>query len=132
MSIGLKRGMVRLEPHNEQWESIAGETIHILKRILGEDAIDIQHVRSHHIHVVIWKQEAWMNYINFKEYLNEHEDEAVKYQVLKENLQKEYANDRAAYTKGKAEMIDHILRRANIWAKVRGRTCTNVVYEKKL
>lgn len=44
--IGLKRGMVKLEPHDWRWEKEAEKTIAVLEKILGEDAIDIQHIGS--------------------------------------------------------------------------------------
>ena len=46
MSLGLKRGTVQLEPHDKQWDEIAVQTIKILKAILGDDVIDIQHIGS--------------------------------------------------------------------------------------
>ena len=46
MSLGLKRGTVQLEPHDKQWDEVAVQTIKILKSILGDDAIDIQHIGS--------------------------------------------------------------------------------------
>lgn len=46
MSLGLKRGTVQLEPHDKQWEEVAVQTIKTLKSILGDDAIDIQHIGS--------------------------------------------------------------------------------------
>ncbi len=46
MSLGLKRGTVQLEPHDKQWDEAAIQTIKILKSILGDDAIDIQHIGS--------------------------------------------------------------------------------------
>ena len=46
MSLGLKRGIVQLEPHDKQWDEIAVQTIKILKAILGDDVIDIQHIGS--------------------------------------------------------------------------------------
>ena len=46
MSLGLKRGTVQLEPHDKQWDEVAIQTIKILKSILGNDAIDIQHIGS--------------------------------------------------------------------------------------
>lgn len=46
MSLGLKRGTVLLESHDKQWEEVAVETIGKLNAILGEDAIDIQHIGS--------------------------------------------------------------------------------------
>ena len=44
--IGLARGSVRLEEHRPEWESMAAETAALLKRILGGDAEDVQHVGS--------------------------------------------------------------------------------------
>ena len=52
MSLGLKRGTVQLEPHDKQWDEIAIQTIKTLKTILGDDAIDIQHIGSTAIPVI--------------------------------------------------------------------------------
>ena len=46
MSIGLKRGMVALEPHQEAWESEGKRICEVIKEVLGDDAIDVQHVGS--------------------------------------------------------------------------------------
>ena len=52
MSLGLKRGIVQLEPHDKQWDEAAIQTIKILKSILGDDAIDIQYIGSTAIPVI--------------------------------------------------------------------------------
>lgn len=44
--LGLKRGTVELVPHQAIWENEAQKTILLLKSILKEAAIDIQHVGS--------------------------------------------------------------------------------------
>lgn len=44
--IGLKRGTVALYPHEKEWECEAERTIEKLKSILGETAVNIQHVGS--------------------------------------------------------------------------------------
>lgn len=44
--IGLKRGTVALLPHQMAWERNAENTIKTLKELLGEAAVDIQHVGS--------------------------------------------------------------------------------------
>lgn len=52
MSLGLKRGTVKLEPHDKQWNEIAVQTIKTPKSILGDDAVDIQHIGSTAISVI--------------------------------------------------------------------------------
>lgn len=72
-------------------------------------------IRTHHIHVVIWGQEIWNNYINFRDYLNCHEEDAKKYSRLKESLARQYPEDRSTYTSGKNEYIELILHKAKEW-----------------
>ena len=54
MPLGLKRGTVQLEPHDKQWDETAIQTIETLKSILGDEAIDIQHIGSTAIPAIIW------------------------------------------------------------------------------
>ena len=175
MELGLKRGMVTVEPHDPQWEVIAEQTIEQLKRLLQGVAIDIQHIgstairsiaakpiidivvgvsefdqilnmnqelethgfffrgqdvpdqylyvcgdtdsRTHHIHVVIYDSIYWNNYINMRDYLNSHEEDARAYSELKEHLAKEYPEDRITYTEKKSALIDEILRKAWDWRR---------------
>ncbi len=46
MTLGLKRGTVRLCAHDPAWETLAAETIKTLYALLGDAAADIQHVGS--------------------------------------------------------------------------------------
>ena len=46
MNIGMKRGDVYLEEHRTEWETIASATITKLKKVLGNTAVDIQHIGS--------------------------------------------------------------------------------------
>ena len=46
MTLGLKRGTVELFAHEAQWEEEALRTIETLKAVLGDIALDIQHVGS--------------------------------------------------------------------------------------
>ncbi len=46
MSIGLKRNTVILEEHSAEWEVNAQQTIAVLKTILADTAVDIQHIGS--------------------------------------------------------------------------------------
>ncbi len=72
-------------------------------------------IHTHYIHVVIYKSESWDNYINMRDYLNAHEEEAMKYARLKEHLARQYPEDRTAYTNGKQIFIENILRKAREW-----------------
>lgn len=44
--IGLRRGEVRLFEHNKEWKIEGERTVNELRKILGSDAVDIQHVGS--------------------------------------------------------------------------------------
>ena len=46
MEIGLNRKTVQLKPHNPEWTNCAKETISVLRKLLGTDAVNIQHVGS--------------------------------------------------------------------------------------
>ena len=175
MSLGLKMGMVTLEPHQKEWETEGATICAKLKNILGDDAVDVQHIGStsirgicakpvidiavgvksfqdmmkhddelakngiiyhkqdqsgqhlyrcgnleneivtHFIHVVIIDSEAWQNYINFRDYLNCHKDDAQAYSTLKTELCAKFADDRKAYTDAKHNLVTAILSKAQIW-----------------
>lgn len=44
--IGLKNNTVELLPHTHQWEENAEQTINLIKSILGDVCIDVQHIGS--------------------------------------------------------------------------------------
>ena len=175
MELGLKRGTVALQPHQVIWVENAAETIAELKTVLGEVAVDVQHIgstsirsiyakpiidlvigvrdfeeikakiddlekigvifrgqdhpgqllfvkgdfekdtRTHHIHTVLWGENEWVNYVNFRDYLNAYPDKAAQYDALKCHLLQDFADDRGAYTSGKQELIDQLLSEARVW-----------------
>lgn len=175
MSIGLKRGTVALEEHKIEWEISAQNMIKIIKDILGDDVVDVQHigstaikniyakpiidivvgvngfndifkhntqlkengiiycredhpgqhlyvctdeendVQTHYIHVVLFESYDWNNYINLRDFLNFNKDKALEYSKLKTLLAAKYPNDRIAYTNGKSELIEEILKSATEW-----------------
>ena len=175
MSIGLKKGTVKLEPHSLEWETAAQDIIVNLKEILKNDIVDAQHIGStsikgiyakpiidivvgvesfdkifrhndilsangivyrrqdhpgqhlyicgdlknnihtHYIHVVIWGEKAWNDYINMRDYLNAHPEKAIEYSELKKALADKLPNDRVAYTNAKSCFIEKTLKEALIW-----------------
>lgn len=72
-------------------------------------------MRTHHIHSVVYGSEPWRNYLNFRDYMNSHAEAAAAYETLKEDLAVRYANERKAYTAGKEEFIQSVLRAAEVW-----------------
>jgi len=76
-----------------------------------------KNIHTHYIHVVIWGKDAWNNYLNMRDYLEAHEEKAKEYSRLKEQLAKEYPEDRTAYTSGKSAFIESILQMAEEWRK---------------
>ena len=44
--LGLRRGTVRLVPHQPEWEAQAAETAALLTRVLGDTAVEVCHVGS--------------------------------------------------------------------------------------
>ncbi|WP_024860608.1 GrpB family protein [Ruminococcus flavefaciens] len=71
--------------------------------------------RTHHIHAVIYGSEVWNNYINMRDYLNCHRDDAQAYSQLKEKLAEQYPDDRNKYTEMKSAFISDILAKARQW-----------------
>lgn len=85
--------------------------------VKGDFARDI---RTHHIHMVIWGSVQWNDYINFRDYLNADSGKAKEYEALKLQLAQEYFNDRNAYTTGKTELIERLLKEAKAWRAQHG------------
>ena len=70
---------------------------------------------THFIHVVIADSKAWHNYINFRDYLNAHPDDAIVYERLKQDLCSKYPDDRNSYVDGKKELVVELLAKAKRW-----------------
>ena len=77
---------------------------------------DSEGSRTHHIHMVEADFEHWERLL-FRDYLIEHPEIAREYQELKYRLLKQFSNDRVAYTQGKTEFIERIMREAKRYYK---------------
>lgn len=99
---------------------LAGHGIYFRKREHGEQLLYVcgdpeKEIRTHHIHVVLRDSEARTDYLNFRDYMNCHPEEARAYAQLKKRLAALYPEDRAAYTEGKREFIGCVLQKAAAW-----------------
>lgn len=71
-------------------------------------------LQTHFIHVVITNSMAWINYVNFRDYLNSTPSVAKAYEDLKVSLAEQAPIDsgRDKYLKGKHDFIVYTLRKA--------------------
>lgn len=71
-------------------------------------------LQTHFIHIVKTESMDWINYINFRDYLNNNLSVAKEYEMLKESLALQFSidNGREKYLKGKHEFIVYTLRKA--------------------
>jgi GrpB-like predicted nucleotidyltransferase (UPF0157 family) len=71
--------------------------------------------RSHHVHAFEPGNPAAANYLLFRDYLIEHQEEAAGYAKLKRKLALEFRNDIKGYGAGKDQLIKEMLERAALW-----------------
>lgn len=71
-------------------------------------------LQTHFIHIVKTESMDWINYINFRDYLNNNLSVAKEYEMLKESLALQFSidNGREKYLEGKHEFIVYTLRKA--------------------
>lgn len=89
-----------------------GEQLLFASGSLYEGTGDLQ---THFIHVVRTNSMDWINYINFRDYLNSNPSVAKEYEKLKVSLalQKSIDSGREKYLKGKHDFIVYTLRKSN-------------------
>ena len=66
--------------------------------------------RSHHLHLVSWSSGIWDEYVVFRDLLRDDPGIARDYEALKRELAITFADDRRAYTEGKAGFIRAAIR----------------------
>ena len=67
--------------------------------------------RTHHIHITQTKGELWQRLL-FRDYLRLHPEEVRTYEQLKRTLAANYHQDREAYTAGKTDYIQEVMKKA--------------------
>jgi len=69
---------------------------------------DEDEISLHHLHCYEPDDENYLFCTRFRDYLNNHPDDAKKYSELKRKLAEQYPDDRLAYTDGKDDFIQSI------------------------
>jgi GrpB-like predicted nucleotidyltransferase (UPF0157 family) len=72
-------------------------------------------IRTHHIHTFEVNSAQILRHISFRDYLNAHPKDALKYSILKQSLAKQYPFDIEQYMDGKAGLIQDIDCQAVKW-----------------
>ena len=72
---------------------------------------ETQGQQTHHLSACESSSEFWSTHLAFRDRLRADTALAVEYVELKRRLWRQYANDRRAYTAGKADFITEVLRR---------------------
>jgi len=66
---------------------------------------------DYHVHMVVFGSKFWRDHIFFRDYLRENPEAAQQYADLKKELAEKFRDNRGAYTSGKAEFIQGIMKR---------------------
>jgi len=85
------------EPEEDDWYYCLGKSVHSIK---------------YHLHLVKAGSQFQARHILFRDHLRTHDDDARRYQVLKERLAFEYRDMREEYTNAKSEFIESIIDKA--------------------
>lgn len=67
---------------------------------------------SVHLHVVQSNSPHWRDWLDFRNYLRAHPQDAIRYEQEKVRLMNLFKEDRPSYTRGKAGFVAEILARA--------------------
>lgn len=73
-------------------------------------------IRTHQLHILIFKCPQWYNYVDFRDYMNAFPEKAREYEALKEHLAAECNDIQTAYTDGKAGYMRRTLAEAHEYA----------------
>ena len=80
---------------------------------------DAENKRTHQIHILRIDSPQWLNYVDFRDYMNSFPQRAKEYENLKIELIQKCDNIQTAYTDGKKEYMDRVLCEAHIYAEMR-------------
>lgn len=85
-------------------KQISGHRELYVKRQDGKD--------THYLHFILIGNEAWNNQLLFRDYLRDNPEVSRAYSELKQQLSEEFPQDKHAYTHGKDEFVQRVLKQA--------------------
>jgi GrpB-like predicted nucleotidyltransferase (UPF0157 family) len=98
--------IARLQQLGYEYHGDAGrDGGHVFVRARGD-------VRTHHVHVVLLEDSQWRAYLALRDLLRNDSVVRGMYAAAKKELALRFADDRKAYTKGKGQVVDRLLRGA--------------------
>ena len=92
------------EPYSVKEDSVSDEIL--IRKRLGED------VTTYLIHVMEVDGKRYQDTIKFRNYIRKHKEVLTKYEDLKKELAKKYADNRKMYTSSKNDFIQDIIKKA--------------------
>ena len=69
-------------------------------------------IRTHFIHIEDKFDRIWQNHIIFRDYLNTHPEKVKEYSTIKEQIEKEYVDNRQGYALRKDPFIEQTIKQA--------------------
>jgi GrpB-like predicted nucleotidyltransferase (UPF0157 family) len=73
---------------------------------------DVDGKRTHNVHIFQHDHPEITRMIAFRDYLREHPDEAKQYELLKEDLARQFPYDTTIYARGKSSYVEGVIRKA--------------------
>lgn len=111
--------ILKVDQNNSQMRSLGyqcmGEFGIQNRRFFLKDNLD--EIRTHHIHVFEVDSPQVKRHLTFRDYLNNHLEDAELYSSLKRSLAEQYPNDIESYMDGKHDFIQEIDRKAAKWRR---------------
>jgi len=71
-----------------------------------------EEITTHHLHIVEYGSELWLEQLAFKEYLCKNAKVAKEYAQLKQKLAEKFEFDRDSYTSAKADFVRNIINKS--------------------
>lgn len=104
-----KMDIEKMEEHGYEYMGARNENSDRHLFIRYNQKQSFENIALQHIHCYSPASEDYWLQIGFRDYLNKHPEEAMKYDSIKRQLAQRFPNDRYAYSDGKREFIENVI-----------------------